>query len=178
MRPRTGLTLVELLAGLVIAALLSMAALAVASGLLRSERLGRKAHEAESMRAALGRLFEADLLGAARFREVEGGFQLDTFSCLASGDLARSHLKAVVTYEVRAAGGRPCLVRGQESEREEAGAELVATGVRDVRIRPVGSEPKASRDGWKALGAAAAVTVVLGDGGGGAETFELLVRKR
>ncbi len=179
MTRRTGLTLVELLAALAIGALLAAAALSVTTTLARTEAVARRAHESAALEASLGRLLAADLLNAARFRETAEGFEVEALNALAADDLSPAHLPAVVTYEVDEVAGRPCLLRCQASEFEPPLVELVAANVRAVRIEPVGSDPKAAKDGWRAVERAVLVTVECGtETPETPETLEVLLRRQ
>ncbi|MBE3070514.1 MAG: prepilin-type N-terminal cleavage/methylation domain-containing protein, partial [Planctomycetes bacterium] len=112
MRPRRGLTLVELLSGLAIAAMLAAAALGVTTALARSELALRRAQAGpETLGAALKALLEMDLVHAHHWRAVEGGFALQTTARLTGPTLRLEHVPAEVTYRVVRAGDSAYLVR-------------------------------------------------------------------
>ena len=163
-RTKKALTLVELLATLAITSLLLTAALRVSTHLARAEVLSRHARKDRWSEARLRDLVTRDVAGAAAYQEGRDGLVLWTTACLDSKTLELEHLPAKVTYGVRAVGGRPWLVRRQESEWHPPLTELVGRGVRAVRLRAK-DEDAPSAGERKALPVAVKVTVTFDEEG-------------
>lgn len=171
MRVNRGLTLVELLVSLTIAALLAVAALQATASLTRSERVVRReADRPERLKPALETIIGADLVHTHHFREAPGGFAVQTHVRLSAGTLRLEHVPSQVTYQVRKVADRPYLVRVQEAPGEKAVVELVAAGVRDARFVPA-KPVNANAEGWKPV--AGACLVRLEFDATGAETLEI-----
>lgn len=171
MRGKQALTLVELLVSLTIAALLAVAALQATASLARSERaVRREADRPEYLKAALETIIGTDLVHAHHFREVPGGFAVQTHVRLTAGTLRLEHVPSEVTYRSRKVADRPYLVRIQETAGEKATAELVAAGVRDARFVPA-KPVNANAEGWRPI--ASACVVRLDFEAAGAGTLEV-----
>ena len=156
---RRGLTLVELVVAMAITTLLAVAALKVVATLARTERVASAAEETDALGASLRQLLAGDLINADRTREAAGGFTIRTHTHLAPAGAAPEQLPSLVTYEVRKVGQRSCLFRRQQGLAEPETAELVAVGVRAVRIAGTGP---ATTDDWRGLAAVVTVTVEFG----------------
>ncbi len=174
MKVRAGLTLVELLASLVIAAMLMAAALGATVSLARSElAVRRQAAGPEPLRPALEDLVGSDLLHAHHYREARDGFAVETDVRLAAGTLRLEHVPAVVTYQVRKVGEQSCLLRTQETAPEPPRTELVALGVGGAALVPQ-KEGRANAYGWKPMTGPCAVRLAFGQAG--SEGAALVVR--
>ena len=162
MRRRQGLTLVELLAGLVIASALAVAALGVTTAIARSElALRRNDSGPASSAAALKALVETDLVHAHHWRPVDGGFALQTTARLAGQGMRLEHVPAEVTYRVTGEGDRTYLVRSQETPPERPSSELAAVGATAAVLVPE-KDVRPNRFGWKAISGGATARVSFG----------------
>lgn len=154
-----GLTLVELLVALAVASLLAFAALRATTALWRSQAAAEPLTAQQDNLAGLDRLLAAELIHADRYRNVPGGFELQSRAELEEKTLDRRHLPSLVRYEVRTVGQSSWLVRTQT--RDQAGkptVELVYPDVTAVSLHPAGSVEKPLPQ-WQAVPEHAGVTV-------------------
>ena len=178
------LTLVELMVALAIVAMLTAAALAVATNLARSGRLADKTASQDSLEQSLAGVLEADLAHATRFRNTTKGVEIQTYLHLGPADMETSHLPVTAVYQLRQAGGQMLLVRVQKQSETDDFAELVCSGVAGLAIRAAGGAPSGSPgtdankpivgEQWQTMPKAVIVMVKGEDG----RQFDLTVRKR
>jgi prepilin-type N-terminal cleavage/methylation domain-containing protein len=161
---KKGLTLVELLVSLAIAAILVVAALGASASIARAHL---KVHQddvrPERLQDALQTIVGMDLLHGHHYRDAVDGFSVQTYASLATGTLRLEHVPAVATYRIRKVGERTHLVRVQETAGQVLQMELVAADVRSVRLvpaKPVNPGP----DGWKPLVGPCVVQVEFASG--------------
>ena len=160
-----GLTLIELMVALAIAALLTTAVLGVTGRLLRAEVLNRRAAAGLSRTSGLEYLLEMDLLHAQRFRCRDNGFELQSVAALRAEDLETAHLGSLVRYEVREIAGRSWLVRTQQSVAAGDFTRLVCSGVKAVSLRPAkGERAVRSSRRWRPVPERVIVTATFADG--------------
>jgi len=167
MRSSKALTLIELMATLAIAGVLTAAALSVAANLARVEAAEQRRYEGPSLAGPLRAALGEDILRAKRYRVSEAGaVQLETFCSLDGETMAREHLLSTVTYEVRQLGRRRWLLRGQrrggaagENARTD---ELLCPGVQSITMDAEGDSGGTATAGqWKAMPPAVTVTVTF-----------------
>ena len=158
-RRRKAMTLVELAAALAISAMLAAATLSVATTLARREATSRRDADAAFLDERLADLLERDLVQAEGYQPLAGGFALRSHGGLDAKTLETDHVPATVTYEVRTGDPQGLLVRRQESSLQPTVTELVAAGVKAIRLAPAGKQAAATPAELKGMPAAVAVTV-------------------
>lgn len=165
MRHRTGLTLIELTAAMAIAGMLMTATLGVSARLASRRRAEAVGTEDFARTQALGRLLEADVLPARRYRINDSGLWLETWSRLDRQTSARAHLPTIVNYEVRQVADDNWLVRLQQSPDDTkvfGFGDLVCRGVRRISL-VVPRKPRRGRGRWRAIREVRKVSVEFDD---------------
>lgn len=171
MRHRKGLTLIELIVALALAATLAVGALTVTVNLRRSQM--RWSRSGGDGRSALRELLAADLLHADAARRIAGGFELRCRAALDPRTMKIHHLPAVIKYSVREVDGKYWLLRSQISESAGDFSELVCQGVRSITMESLEARPAAGR--WRALDETATVSL-LEDATDQRSTYEFQLR--
>ncbi len=157
MRVSRGLTLIELLAALVIVAMLMTATLCVVTNLCRAEAVSERSSRRAALVDRLHRLLAHDIVHADQYRLTTDGFALRSRAALDSETMQLRHRRCMVGYEVSRIGTRNWLLRSQRSSDGMVFKELVCSGVRAVGLEPgVGLSEK-----WKALPTTFVVTVAF-----------------
>ena len=168
---KKGLTLVELMATLVIAAMVTAAALAAVADLARVEGMERNRQQEVTWLEPVRNLLASDLVHATQYQAVAGGFALKAQASLDADTMEQRHLPASVQYVVRRIGARSWLVRVEQPETGGNGlTELVCPDVKSILLEPVpeaanasgtGAPPPSTEpDGWAEVPAAVVITVV------------------
>jgi len=135
-KTRAGLTLVELLAALAVATIVTVAAMNVTARLAHSAAAEQARHEQQSIDVPLRELLTAELTQAYEVQLVETGFTVRTPSTVDSGSMRRQQLPGRVTLAVQKIGDRNWLVRTQQpSTAGEPSMELVCSNVASVNVR-------------------------------------------
>ncbi len=177
MRRRTGLTLIELMAALAIAAILAVGVLAVTAGLSRADSIARRMDARTDLRQRLGTMLSADLAHARRYRPIGQGFQLGAGVLLDGGTMELRHGPSTIIYLPRRVGDGSWLARVQRSPNQRDWTELAARGVIAAELKPVaGKEAEADKDGWRPMPAEVSVEVRFDDPAHPAEVFAIRVR--
>ena len=158
-KTRAARTLVELVAALAVTAALVAAVLGVTTKLARNEAVSKRAHNAASLEERLEDLLQEDLTHAKGFREVPGGYALRSHAHLEAKTLERKHLPATVTYRVLPKETGGLLVRTQESEFQPVVTELVAVGVKTIRLQGSAKQDASPPRAPNAVPAAVQVTI-------------------
>ena len=135
---RDGLTLMELLAALAIAAALAGACLHVMVTLTRAGESVRTRQEGAVGGEAVRAILALDLSHAGSFLQRERGGCLWTQVSLSPEDMRLRHLQGKVCYRIRRIGDRNWLIRSQQSEPGEVHSELLCDGVKAVRFEEDG----------------------------------------
>jgi prepilin-type N-terminal cleavage/methylation domain-containing protein len=157
MRRNAGLTLIELIAALTIAAMLMTAVLGVVTTLSRGQAAQKGQCEAVSLRLRLQSLMAPDFRSARQCRSTDQGLELTCGAGLDPETLELRHLDSTVTYKVVRLGAESCLVREQNSEVLGGFSELVCRGVTSIQSEALAADvvadnapkrpgPRASRD--------------------------------
>ena len=145
---RRAFTLVEQLAALALAALLTAAAIGVLAGIAR-DRASLRPNEGEAGLERAAELIRADLAGSQRLEPWGNGFSLNGFASIDSASLAPGHRPVRITYQILKIGNESSLVRTQESldvlSNRNTDAQLVCDEVAAVSIRPVVTGRPATR---------------------------------
>jgi len=174
---RPGLTLVELLASLTIAAMLMVTALTATVSMARSEGVLRRETEAERAEGpVLEALLEADLLHAHHWQPVPEGFTIQTTAYLAPRTLRLEHVPSTVTYRVETVNEQSCLVRVQEVSADPPWGEVVAVGVSHAALVPA-KDIRANAYGWKPLPVACEVRLTFAEDGQPARSVAISIKR-
>ena len=108
-RTRRGMTLVELIAAVAISAILAVAALTIVRGVARPVRDAANDDSGD----ALYRIIKRDLECSVELRAFRDRLEFRGYSMLRGRPRDPSHGPVLVAYNVKRAGGREWLVRGQ-----------------------------------------------------------------
>jgi type II secretory pathway component PulJ len=163
-------TLIEMVLATALAASVMVALLGVLARVARRQERAPQRDGSETVEEPLLALIETDLLNADAIKPDQNGFSVKGLCRLDRASKRISHLPAVVTYQVREAGGRSWLVRRQTSP--DAGAEpreesdLVCLGVEKLTLAGKGGplQPAAGRripQGWVAVPRAVILAVTF-----------------
>lgn len=138
---RRGLTLIEMIATLAIAGMVTAASLALTANLLGRQKAAGGIAAKDATEERLRHLLSLDMAHATRCRAVEGGLKLRTRTAVRPGTMATEHLPVEVCYEAGAAGNESWLVRSQYASGDEAFRELVCRDVTGLSfVREGGTE--------------------------------------
>jgi type II secretory pathway component PulJ len=107
------MTLVELLAATILAALLMAAVLGVLKSVTRAQKVLARNGPTEGWQARLVNQLEWDLANSRTVVTTAEGFELGGFAGRDFASGAALHCPTSIQYAVRNLGGRSCLVRGE-----------------------------------------------------------------
>lgn len=130
----SALTLVELMAALAIASMLTVATFSTVGSLLRARKVGEGALDRSPQSAAWRPVLSRDLLNATEYTATGAGFALRTHAWLDRRTLDSACLDSSVAYEVRRVGERNWLVRTQRSQFGGDFADIVCPDVASIRL--------------------------------------------
>ena len=140
MRHRRGFTLIEIMVALAIAAMLSMAAMAVVANLARSQAASKRTEGAAFMKTGLRRLLATDVDHADRYRVLPNGIELHSRAAIDPASLEVRHFESVIGYKTIELGADVWLVREQQSEMSGMLTELASKGVKTISIEPINQD--------------------------------------
>lgn len=148
-RRQRGMTLVELLAATILAALLMAAVLGVLKSVTHSQKDLRRGGPVEAWQACLVRQLQWDLANSRTVTTTADGFELGGFAGRDFASGATLHSPSSVQYAVRNLGGNACLVRSEAHldslELDNQSLELVCNRIERIVLSSVGgAAPKVS----------------------------------
>lgn len=152
LRP-TGLTLVEMVVALAIAAVLLAGTLTVTARLPRSQGRLHQRTERSSVTEALSRLLNLDVLQADQVRLLPNRVELRTHATLSPAGEVR-HVPGFVAYSLRDVSGRTWLVRRQQCADGKTSTALVCSEVTGVEMplpATADSQPADAAEAWRNL---------------------------
>jgi prepilin-type N-terminal cleavage/methylation domain-containing protein len=162
----SGMTLIELLAAMAIAAAVMAAALTVTAGLSKADLRARAGDGHEALRAGLRNILTVDLTHAQWFRNTANGFELRTLAALEGQGAELRHLDTTVAYAVRPINGVQWLIRLQRITGGTLQITAMSPAITSVEIKvPIDLATPADPNGWRATPSLLAVVVRSGGEG-------------
>jgi prepilin-type N-terminal cleavage/methylation domain-containing protein len=165
-RPVTGLTLVEMVVALAIAAVLLAGTLTVTAHLPRSQGRLHQRSERSNVTEAVARLFDLDVLQADQVRLTPNSVELRTHATLSPAGEVR-HVPGFVTYGLRSVSGRTWLYRRQQCADGKVSTALVCSGVMALAMPlppTADSQPAEAAEGWRNLPDGPRINLTWSDG--------------
>lgn len=134
--PIAGFTLVELMAALVLSALLTTAVIGVLKGMVQQRKLLPESHWADGWKLQLKETLHADFAHARRMHSDSQRVILLGYGSRDAANGAVTHRPVEVTYEIEAVAGRAWLTRTEQFVGSQAAPvrELVAHGIARLRV--------------------------------------------
>ena len=165
-RPAAGLTLVEIVVALSIAAVLLAGTLTVTARLPRSQARLHQRSERSCVTEALSRLLNLDVLQADEVRLSPNSVELRTHATLSPAGEIR-HVPGFVTYGLRSLHGRTWLYRRQQCADGKVSMAMVCSGVTglEMPLPPAAdSQPAETAEGWRILPDGPRINLTWSDG--------------